>query len=76
MFTFHKQNGTQQHYELGRLIRRRYTVEHPIITSNYTRDQVYIRSTDYDRTLMSALSQLSALFPPDEDQVINHIEYA
>lgn len=71
---FHKQNGTQQHYELGRLIRKRYTEEFRLINSSYTRDQVYIRSTDYDRTLMSALSQLSALFPPDEDQVVNHVQ--
>ena len=64
-----KQNGTQQHFQLGRLIRKRYTVEHQLISPNYTRDEVYVRSTDFDRTLMSALSQLSGLFPPDKDQV-------
>ena len=52
------------------MIRKRYTVEHQLISPNYTRDEVYVRSSDYDRTLMSALSQLSGLFPPDEDKVI------
>ena len=75
MYTFHKQIGTQQHYELGRLIRKRYMEENTLLSPNYTRDEVYIRSTDVDRTLMSVLSQLSALFPPDDDQVINYLQY-
>ena len=75
LFSLNKQNGTLQHYQLGRLIRERYTVEYQLISPNYTRDEVYVRSTDTDRTLMSALSQLSALFPPDEDQVMNYVYY-
>ena len=75
MCLLNKQNGTLQHYQLGRLIRKRYTEEHQLINPNYTRDEVYVRSTDYDRTLMSVLSQLSALFPPG-DQVIDSCTFA
>ena len=75
LHVFTQQNGTRQHYHLGRLIKQRYTVEHQLLSSNYTRDEVYIRSTDFDRTLMSVLSQLSGLFPPDEDRVYNMFVY-
>ena len=57
------------HYHLGELVRKRFTVEHNLLSPNYTNNEIYVRSTDFDRTLMSALSQLSGIFPPDEDQV-------
>jgi len=63
------QNGSKMHFYLGELVKKRYTVENNLLSPKYTRAEVYVRSTDFDRTLMSALSQLSAIFPPDEDQV-------
>ena len=59
--------GIQQQYALGEFFRQRYTPG--LLNSNYTRNQVTVRSTNFDRTIMSALSQLAGLFPPSEDQV-------
>ena len=59
--------GIQQQYALGEFFRQRYTPG--LLNSNYTHNQVTVRSTNFDRTIMSALSQLAGLFPPSEDQV-------
>ena len=63
------QNGSIMHFHLGKLFKKRYTVENNLFSPNYTRAEVYVRSTDYDRTLMSGSSLLRAIFSPDEDQV-------
>lgn len=33
--------------------------------------QIFIRSTDYDRTLMSAEANLAGLYPPEKQQMFN-----
>lgn len=56
------QIGKEQHYELGQYLRRRY--EPLLNTTDYSKDIVYVQSTDVDRTLMSAQSNLAGMFPP------------
>lgn len=58
-----------QEYELGKYIRNRYK---DFLSPTYSPDEVYIRSTDVDRTLMSAESNLAGLYPPVESQEWNH----
>ncbi|XP_006846702.1 PREDICTED: prostatic acid phosphatase [Chrysochloris asiatica] len=62
------QVGMEQHYELGEYMRRRYE---KFLNESYKHEQVYIRSTDIDRTLMSAMANLAALFPPEGMSVWN-----
>ncbi|TMS35928.1 hypothetical protein L596_003216 [Steinernema carpocapsae] len=54
----------QQHYQLGKLLRNRYIDERPgFLEPRYKSKQVYIQSTDYNRTLISAMSNLAGMFP-------------
>ncbi|KAF6312430.1 hypothetical protein mRhiFer1_000222 [Rhinolophus ferrumequinum] len=62
------QLGMEQHYELGQYIKKRYE---KFLNESYKHQQVYVRSTDVDRTLMSAMTNLAALFPPEGTSVWN-----
>ncbi|XP_067833612.1 lysosomal acid phosphatase [Heptranchias perlo] len=58
----------RQHYELGQYLRHRYK---DFLNSSYDRQEIYVRSTDVDRTLMSAEADLAALYPPQGHQVFH-----
>ncbi|KAM5292812.1 prostatic acid phosphatase [Ctenodactylus gundi] len=62
------QVGMEQHYELGEYLRKRYG---KFLNESYKHEEVYVRSTDVDRTLMSAMTNLAALFPPEGTSVWN-----
>ncbi|KAK0130793.1 Lysosomal acid phosphatase [Merluccius polli] len=58
----------KQHYNLGQFLRKRYT---GFLNDTYERREVSVRSTDYDRTLMSAEANLAALYSPSGRQIFN-----
>lgn len=60
--------GKQMQYELGQYFRSRYGL---LLGEKYGENVIYVRSTDFDRTLMSAGSNLAGLFPPIGTEVWN-----
>lgn len=61
--------GKQQHFALGKWLRQRYG--NVLLSEQYTPNEIYIRSTDVDRTLQSSESNLAGLYPPHGNQVWN-----
>ncbi|KAI6215208.1 hypothetical protein M3Y94_00358200 [Aphelenchoides besseyi] len=57
--------GLQQQYALGQLIRARYD---GFLSKHYSPFEVYIRSSDFNRTLTSAQANLAGMFPPDKNE--------
>uniref|UniRef100_A0A034VI38 acid phosphatase n=1 Tax=Bactrocera dorsalis TaxID=27457 RepID=A0A034VI38_BACDO len=60
--------GKNQHYQLGKWLRQRYNT---LLNETYSENEIYVRSTDVDRTLASALSNLAGLYPPIGAEIWN-----
>ena len=55
--------GMRQQYLLGREIQNRYIKNEPLLSENYNKNEIYIRSTNANRTIMTAYSQLLGIYP-------------
>ncbi|MBX9578229.1 MAG: histidine phosphatase family protein [Chthoniobacterales bacterium] len=56
--------GMHQEYELGQKFQHRYIDQEKLLPRIYQAGTLYVRSTDVDRTLMSAECVLMGLYPP------------
>lgn len=55
-------------FKLGEYFRRRYS---RLIGDKYSPNEIYVQSTDVDRTIMSAQVNLAGLFPTNNDEIWN-----
>ena len=49
----------KQHVELGKKLRKRYIDELKFVSNEYRNHEIHVRSTDLNRTLISAISVLA-----------------
>ncbi|HBM15706.1 MAG TPA: acid phosphatase [Lentisphaeria bacterium] len=68
--------GMKQEYELGTFFRKRYIEELKLITKNYDVNSLYVRTSNINRTLMSAESVLYGLYPAGTGPVLKNGEEA
>lgn len=61
--------GKMMQFNLGKYLRKTYG---HLLGETYDENVIHVRSTDVDRTLMSAQSNLAGLYPPTGNQVWNN----
>lgn len=65
------QEGMREQMALGDYLRQRYVLSLNLLSPNYTRKEIYVRSTNIDRALQSAGANLAGLYPPNESQTFS-----
>jgi len=61
-------SGQRMRYLLGRYNRDRYINKYDFLTPDFEFGEVYIQSTDVERTITSGYSEIMGLYPPHESR--------
>lgn len=68
--------GMQQEFELGKKFREYYITEQKLLPESYQPNTLYVRSSNFNRTLMSAQSVLLGLYPMGTGPKLSNNQYA
>lgn len=68
------EKGVREHLKLGETIRRVYVNKLKFLGENFNPDEVYVRSTNIDRTLESVQAQLHGMYPNLEEESPSSID--
>lgn len=60
IFLLFYQKGKQMHYDFGRYLRERYS---GYLSPAYSQKEIFVQSSDADRAIMSAMSNMAGLWP-------------
>lgn len=60
-----EQMGKRRACSVGKYLRKNYD---GFLSRLYLPDEIVIRTTDYDRTKMTALTAMAGLYPPEPEQ--------
>lgn len=63
--------GKRQLYLLGNSVRKRYMEKFNLLSKNYNPQEIFIQSTDYNRSIESIYSFIQGLYPNGTGKVIN-----
>ncbi|CAJ0605937.1 unnamed protein product [Cylicocyclus nassatus] len=66
--------GMKQHYNLGKQIRRRY-VDTKFLSKRYSAREIYVRSSDFNRTINSAMSNLIGMYGFNHNDSVKGVDY-
>ncbi|CAD8084805.1 unnamed protein product [Paramecium sonneborni] len=64
--------GMRQQYVLGKWLRQRYIIDFPLLSPTFNENEIYIESSDVNRTLQSAYCNLQGMYP--EGPIVPHFE--
>lgn len=67
--------GMKQHLKFGKLLRKKYVEEMGFLSKRYSSKEIYIRSTDRNRTIISAISNLLGMYGQNDGTNVVGMDY-